>query len=768
MSSLLRYFNVLSWPIWLKISSALVLVAMLPAVLGFLFIEQEVRSIDLENLRAYLVERGLERRDALSDNFTQIRVDLRDFAEDDAQRGLLLRLMSFGSSADNVLNPLREYMNERMVGSGLFSNVRALDAAGTVLLSSRIVVLGTVEEGAIPGTSEAETPAYRAFQSMTQLGEGQRWVVTPIEGGEARIELVQVVNNADGPVGYIVGTINNEVAVYDLLVGQAIFIDDVSYLVTPGNQIIAPDELVESARQSILSAPAVEALAQRAGTSTYEVDGQQRIAHYTPILDTPFALITETPLQVTFVQTLDRVYDQGFFLIFGLLIFGVIVALVLTQTITPGLNTLRQRIAALSEGDFETPVDTAERGDEIGSLSRTFVNMRDQVRALVDEQAERIAARVRDLQATQEVSRFAATQRDPQHLMDQVVNRVIDLFPNIYHAQIFMLDQNRQYAVLRASTGEAGQQLLRRGHRLAVGSVSVIGQVTEEGRVVVARDTSASGVHRRNEFLPDTRAELAIPLRLGDTLIGALDVQSKQSDSFTDDQINILQTMADQIAIALENTRLYQESVRRLGEIAAGSREATRRSWEAYFNYQRQQQIVFQSGMAENQGDALRQQALETQSAAIGTPTDHNTIPFAVPISLRGQVLGAVEWELPVNEFDNEKVQLAQELVNRLAFSLDNARLFQESQRATDRERLVNEITAKLTSQTDISEIMQTAVREVGRALRVQQVEINLASARRESANGAADRRSDGDLPDDVPDVNDSLPSADNGGPGQH
>ena len=101
-----------------------------------------------------------------------------------------------------------------------------------------------------------------------------------------------------------------------------------------------------------------------------------------------------------------------------------------------------------------------------------------------------------------------------------------------------------------------------------------------------------------------------------------------------------------------------------------------------------------------------------------------------MPIQLRGQILGAVEWELPTDEFNTDKVLLAQELVNRLAISLDNARLFQESRRAIDRERLVNAIASKLSGQTDIDAILQTAVREVGQALRVPQVSINLRQSK--------------------------------------
>jgi GAF domain-containing protein len=318
-----------------------------------------------------------------------------------------------------------------------------------------------------------------------------------------------------------------------------------------------------------------------------------------------------------------------------------------------------------------------------------------------------------------------------------VVQLIVEQFPNIYHAQIFLLDQDRLYAVLRASTGDPGRILLARGHRLAVGSVSVIGQVIEQRQTIIARDTATSQVHRRNEFLPDTRAELAIPLRVADQMIGALDVQSRYRNAFTEDEVQVLQTMADQIAVAIENARLYQETVRRLEDLDRSNRMATQKTWQEYIYGQRQRSLISEAGTRTTTDMSdLRRQALTQGRIVTGQPTSNNTVPVAVPIQLRGQTLGAVEWELPLNDLNENKLQLAQELANRLAVSLDNARLFEESQRATERERIVNAIAAKLTPQTEINEILQTAVREVGQALRAPQVSIRLNRPNGNGSNG--------------------------------
>jgi GAF domain-containing protein len=261
--------------------------------------------------------------------------------------------------------------------------------------------------------------------------------------------------------------------------------------------------------------------------------------------------------------------------------------------------------------------------------------------------------------------------------------------------------------------------------------------VTQQGRLIVARDTAASQVHRRNEFLPDTRAELAVPLRVGETVIGALDVQSKIRDAFEEDLIAVLQTMADQIAVAIQNALLYEESVRRFAEIEASDRDTTRRAWQEFSRDQRMNTIVADAGYpTETATTDLRQAALARGETVVGQMTERRTIPIAVPVMLRGQVLGAVEWEIPAQSLSEEKLELAKELANRLALSLDNARLFQESQRATERERLVNNIAAKLTAQTSINDILQTAVREVGQALRAPQVSIRLSGAGGGQANG--------------------------------
>jgi GAF domain-containing protein/CheY-like chemotaxis protein len=191
-----------------------------------------------------------------------------------------------------------------------------------------------------------------------------------------------------------------------------------------------------------------------------------------------------------------------------------------------------------------------------------------QNRQLLEETKRRAV----QLQTSSDVGRVATSILDQETMLSQAVELIRERF-GFYHVQIFLVDEAKQFAILYKSTGEAGRKLLALGHKLAIGSQSVIGQVTYQRQPIVVRDTDAveaGTIHHRNEFLPETRAELAIPLQVGDTLIGALDVQSTSPRAFPSEEISVLETLAAQLAIAIQNARAFteqQQTAERLKEI---------------------------------------------------------------------------------------------------------------------------------------------------------------------------------------------------------
>jgi PAS domain S-box-containing protein len=175
------------------------------------------------------------------------------------------------------------------------------------------------------------------------------------------------------------------------------------------------------------------------------------------------------------------------------------------------------------------------------------------------------------LSATAEIGRLVTSTLDMPTLFSRTVNLVRDRF-GFYHAGIFVTEETGFRAILQAATGEAGAEMLRQKHSLQVGSKSVVGGVTESGQAVIVNDTAASESHKFNPLLPETRAEAAIPLRVGVRTIGALDIQSTTPNAFSENDIAVLQTLADQVAIAIDNARSYELSMQAVKEMREADR----------------------------------------------------------------------------------------------------------------------------------------------------------------------------------------------------
>jgi PAS domain S-box-containing protein len=221
---------------------------------------------------------------------------------------------------------------------------------------------------------------------------------------------------------------------------------------------------------------------------------------------------------------------------------------------------------------------TTEHVEVAGELSGQLAigihqaRLRKQIRRHTQELEQQVMARTvqlarrsAQLRVAAEVARDATTAHSLDDLLDNAVNLVRDRF-GFYHAGIFITDQRGEYAVLRSATGEAGRQMLEHEHRLKVGQVGIVGHVCAGGEPRIALDTGADAVYFDNPFLPDTRSEMALPMRVGGRAIGALDVQSTEEAAFDQDDIEIMQVMADQLAVAIERTRLFEQAQATLEE----------------------------------------------------------------------------------------------------------------------------------------------------------------------------------------------------------
>ncbi len=372
-------------------------------------------------------------------------------------------------------------------------------------------------------------------------------------------------------------------------------------------------------------------------------------------------------------------------------------------------------------GNLEVTATVAGR-DEIGQLSAAFNAMITEIRNFTGSLEAKVAERTAQLSAVNEIAATVSTALDINQVLTTTVNLIRDRL-GYYHVSIFLLDEKGETAVLRESTGEVGRLLKERGHRLGVGSQSIIGYVTANRKPRIALDVGADAVHFKNPLLPDTRSEMALPLALGETFFGALDVQSTEPNAFDDEDVAVLQNMANQIAIAINNARLYQEAQIRLEEISLLNRQYLSRAWEAYSKTRPESvSLVLEGGLVSPAPELITQ--AKPISLAIPTLSEDGAT-ITIPISLRDEVIGEFSLSAPVTstQWSEDELVLVEAVVGQVALAVENARLLEETQAALSeanrlarRERIISEITNKITFGADVKRILQIAADELRRA----------------------------------------------------
>ncbi len=344
------------------------------------------------------------------------------------------------------------------------------------------------------------------------------------------------------------------------------------------------------------------------------------------------------------------------------------------------------------------------------------------------------------LQASAEVGQVMSKMLELDELLPRAVELIRDRFA-FYHVQVFMVDEARDYARLVASTGEVGQQLLEREHKLMVGSRSVIGSVTQHAEPVIVTIASADVVHYRNELLPNTRSELALPIMDGEEIIGALDVQSTREDAFTQTDIQALQVMANQLATAIRNARLFTaqaenvrdnkrlflESETNLREIQRLNRQLTKAAWSDYLSSNSfiNGVTLSESGLVNSAKWTESMHTVSQKRRSVVQEQDDTQI-ITVPIVLRNEVLGAVEVEVSGDARKGNTAEMVQAVAQRLAVSLDNARLFEEAQEATAQEQHINEIVARYQAANSVDDLLHITLAELSETFGAERSVIRL------------------------------------------
>jgi GAF domain-containing protein len=348
------------------------------------------------------------------------------------------------------------------------------------------------------------------------------------------------------------------------------------------------------------------------------------------------------------------------------------------------------------------------------NLSLTQTELKRRTADLITTNDE-LENRTKKLHAVAEITRAATALRDFDGLLASITN-IISRELDYYHVAIFLLDEQKQYAILRSANTEAGLGMVARGYRLPISQWGIITSVAQSGQPRIALDLGADQSSLGSANLPETRSQLALPLKSGNEVIGVLDIQSVKPQDFTETDISTLSILADQVGIALQNALLFEESQTALRESKAESAQASRRAWSGYARVIETKGYHYDGVKAEPLKGA-RQEGHESDS-------------LLIPVQLRGQTIGRLKLNTPdrSHEWTEDELGMVRATAERVALALEGARLLDEAQKRATREAFLSDMATKLSTSFQLEAILRDTVQELGQTLKNSTVTFQLVS----------------------------------------
>ncbi len=498
--------------------------------------------------------------------------------------------------------------------------------------------------------------------------------------------------------------------------------------------------------------PAVKAIREgKQGAFAYSDTKGERIEAYIDLLPNGWGVVTQQTEAGMFMPIRQIQKLAYIVLVIGAALMSLLAWTTIRQALRP-IEELTEIARSISQGNLSRRVavttDNLDDKDELGTLADSFNLMTDQLQELigglesrVDERTTELKRRMLQLQVASEVARETAAIKDHDRLYERVVHLISERL-GYDHVGIFSIeshhfpgsraaDPTQGFAVLRSASSEGGERMLRKGHRLQIGREGIVGFVASTGRPRIVLDVGSDAVYFNNPELPLTRSEMALPLKIQNKVIGILDVQSNQPSAFTNEDLEILQILADQVALAIENARLLSESRETVLELETQYGMQISKGWAKHlgkkpivYTYDRAGKIKInppndESGPQEN-GDNIHAE-------------------INAPIELRGQRIGAFKLrkEQTSKGWSEADQNLVRKTAAQLALSLENARLMEEIRSKANQEEMINSVVAKTQSSLNLESVMKKAVLEIGRSMHLSRVQIRLGTEPCESGGGS-------------------------------
>ncbi|MCC7118008.1 MAG: GAF domain-containing protein [Anaerolineales bacterium] len=425
-------------------------------------------------------------------------------------------------------------------------------------------------------------------------------------------------------------------------------------------------------------------------------------------------------------SAMEGINRNGGLILVALFIVSILISIWIGQLITRPLVRLTRTVDKISTGDLSARAMVASE-DETGRLALAFNDMAERLSSTLSGLEKRISERTNELEVANQNNEKRALQFESVARIAQIIGateagedllakvaEVISQQFNFYHVAIYLLDLRKEYVILTAANSEGGKRLLRRNHRVLANETSMVGYAAKSGKARIALNTEVDSMYSTNPELSLTRSEIALPLMAGSEIIGVLDVQSQIKNAFSEEDVNIMTTLARQVSIAIQNSRARQETIEALRRAESASMELSRQSWRQFTGQKQLDAIVF------NGVDA---------KTAPHNGKSANARDLTIPLTVRGNKIGSIKLSSidPTRAWNEDELALLQAAADRTSLALENARLLQEAQRRASKEKTIGEITSKISGLVNIENILETAIKELGASLSSADVSIQFA-----------------------------------------
>ena len=393
------------------------------------------------------------------------------------------------------------------------------------------------------------------------------------------------------------------------------------------------------------------------------------------------------------------------------------------SVLTP-VDDLRTAISSFQLGQ-QAILLKDENPDELGVLIRELNQFTQQLaqthQALedrVNQRTQALAYRVFHLQAAAELARNTTSISDLDSLLDRAVQLLKDRF-DLSFAGIFLVDSENQYAILRAGTGSIGRDLKIQGYRISMGEVGLVGSVIASGEARVINNVEDDFNYFKSSHLAETRSQAVLPFKIGDQVIGALDLHSLKMDVFDVGIMAVLQIMADQLTVAIQNAGLFADLQARIAETRMLYQRYAQESWSASrlgeissgYEYDMIGISPMQEPISAEIWKKLRNGNPVLADVNNRSNGQTRSILYA-PLMMYNQLIGVIGLEdtLVNRNWTDEEIAVLQTITNQIALALDNSRLLEETQRRSDHIRLLQEVTSIAASQAQLSGLLNAVV----------------------------------------------------------